>query len=248
MKLRHGKLSRGVWLWPSVSMVMLAGMIAEARTHVQPAVAEPHHARCRAAILAFPLIIKAADGTWTGRDTEMPQSAVQLLRPNMILSRDYVNDETHADVSLLLVDCKDARDLQGHYPPHCYPAQGQEWLKDQTLERTWHLPHMDITGMEYHFAPKSATDQELVVYNFFVMPRVPDITVSHKELDGVICEDINSVYLSGEDYQRRYYGASEFQLVTTKMTPEERDQAFIDLLSPNENLIRTLENRDPGGN
>ncbi len=29
------------------------------------------------------------------------------------------------------------------------------------------------------------------------------------------------------------------------MTQQERDQAFLDLLSPNEKLIWTLENRDP---
>lgn len=246
MKLRHGKLSFGVWLWPMVSILMLIGMIAEARTHVQPAVAEPHLARCRAAIDAFPVIVKGASAAWMGRDTEVPVSATQLLRPNKILSRDYVNDETEASVSLLIVDCGDARDLQGHYPPNCYPAQGQKLLAKQ--QRTWQLPHMEITGMEYHFAPKSLTYQEQVVYNFFVLPLVPGVAVSHKELDGVICPDIGSVYTSGEDYQRRYYGAAEFQLVTgPRMTQQERDQAFLDLLSPNEKLIRILENRDPGG-
>jgi hypothetical protein len=81
------------------------------------------------------------------------------------------------------------------------------------------------------------------------MPRVPAMTVSHKELDGVICSDIGSVYTSGEDYQRRYYGAAEFQLVTgPQMKRQDRDQALIDLLSSNESLLRTLENRpDAGG-
>jgi hypothetical protein len=248
LKLRRGKFGSGVWLWPMVSILMLVGMVAEARTHVQPAVAEPHLARCRAAIAAFPLVIPGATGTWTGSDTEVPTSATQLLRPNGDpLSRDYVNDQTKALVSLLLVHCKDARDMQGHYPPNCYPAQGQSLIGKGEL-RTWHLPHMDITGMEYHFEPKSPTELERVVYNFFVMPRVPGVTVSHKELDGVICSDIDSVYTSGEDYQRRYYGAAEFQLVTgPRMTRRERDQAFLDLLSPNEKLIWTLENRDAGG-
>jgi Protein of unknown function (DUF3485) len=247
VKLRRGKLPPGVWLWPMVSILMLLGMIAEARTHVQPAVAEPHLARCRAAIDAFPITIRGAWGVWMGRDTDVPVSATQLLRPNKILSRDYLNDATKTTVSLLIVDCGDARDLQGHYPPNCYPAQGQKLLS--SLPRTWHLPHMDITGMEYHFAPKSPTDQERVVYNFFVMPVAPGVTVSHKELDGVICPDITSVYTSGEDYQRRYYGAAEFQLVTgPRMTEQQRDQALLDLLSPNETLIRILENREPGGN
>ena len=182
-----------------------------------------------------------------GRDTEIPTSATKLLRPNRILSREYLNDETKTVVSLLLVDCGDARDLQGHYPPNCYPAQGQRLMDQQP--RVWHLPHMDIHGMEYHFGPKSPTNEEQVVYNFFVMPMAPGRTVSHKELDGVICPDITSVYTSGEDYQRRYYGAAEFQLITgPRMTPEQRDQALLDLLGANESLIRILENRNPGGN
>jgi hypothetical protein len=144
------------------------------------------------------------------------------------------------------VDCKDARDLQGHYPPNCYPAQGQPLISQ--VQRTWQLPNMDIDGMEYHFAPESQTGAEKVVYNFFVTPRVPGVAVSHKELDGVICRDIGSVYKSGEDYQRRYFGAAEFQLVSgSEMTTQERDQAFIDLLGPNEDMIKTLENRPPGG-
>jgi hypothetical protein len=74
------------------------------------------------------------------------------------------------------------------------------------------------------------------------------LTVSHKELDGKICPDISSVYTSGEDYQRRYYGAAEFQLVTgPQMKPQDRDEALIDLLSSDESLLRTLENRPDAG-
>jgi hypothetical protein len=230
---------------------MLAGMVAEARTHVQPTEAEPYLRRCRAAIAAFPMMIQTPSGAWLGRDTKVPEPAIKLLHPNgEPLSRDYLNDETKQMVSLLIVNCKDARYLEGHYPPRCYPAQGEVEIKAETRPRTWRLAHIELTGMEYHFAPKSPTDQGQVVYNFFVMPRIPDLTVSHKELDGVICPDTHGVDKSGEDYQRRYYGAAEFQLVTApQMSPQERDRALIDLLSPNEKLIWTLENRpDAGGN
>jgi hypothetical protein len=248
LKLKHRNLSRGLWLWPSVSCLMLIGMIAEARTHVQPTEAEPHLRRCREAIAAFPRTIETPTGTWTGEDTKMPEPAIKLLLPNAILSRIYVNDRTKDVVSLLIVNCGNARYLQGHYPPNCYPAQGENELKEKRQARVWHLPHMDITGMEYHFLSKGPTDPDQVVYNFFVMPFVPGVTVAHKELDGVICPDIDSVYKSGEDYQRGYFGAAEFQLVTgPELTPQERDQAFIDLLSPNENILWTLENRGPGG-
>ena len=248
MKVKHRNLSRGLWLWPTVSCLMLLGMVAEARTHVQPIAAAPHLARCRAAIEAFPRTIETPTGMWTGRDTEMPEPAIKLLLPNAILSRVYVNDKTKGVVSLLIVNCGNARYLQGHYPPNCYPAQGENEDKDQRRARTWHLPHMDVTGMEYHFLGKSPTDQDRVVYNFFVMPYVPGRTVAHKELDGKIFPDIDAVYLSGEDYQRGYFGAAEFQLVTgPELTREERDQAFIDLLSPNESVLWTLENCGPGG-
>jgi hypothetical protein len=227
---------------------MLAGMMAEARTHIQPSEADPHLLRCRKAFSSVPLLVRIPGGAWVGMNTPIPKPAIQLLQPNAVLSRQYRNDQTRESVSLLIVNCGDARDLMGHYPPICYPSQGEEEIKDETVARVWHLPHMDIGGMEYHFAAKSPTDHEQAVYNFFVMPLVPSLTVSHKELDGVICPDINSVYTSGEDYQRRYYGAAEFQLVTgPRMTPQERDQAFVDLLTPCENLLLTLENRPPGG-
>jgi hypothetical protein len=241
-------LRRGIWLWPAVSILMLIGMLAEARTHVQPSEAAPHLQRCASAIAAFPYVIDTPNGSWTGKDTEMPTPAIQLLRPNAILSREYINQQRKLVVEFLIVNCSDARDLQGHYPPNCYPAQGESELMDERRFRIWHLPHMDVGGMEYHFAAKSPTDNGQVVYNFFVMPLVPALTVSHKELDGVICPDISSVYTSGEDYQRRYYGAAEFQLVTDpQMKSQDRDQALIDLLSPNETLLKTLENRLSAG-
>lgn len=228
---------------------MLCGMIAEARTHVDPKEAAPHLARCRDAIAAVPNVIVGDAGTWVGHETKIPKPAIELLNPNAILSRDYMmNNQARQLVSLLIVNCGDAYYLMGHYPPICYPSQGEKEIDNTRVARVWHLPQMDIQGMEYHFAAKSPTDHEQVVYNFFVMPLVPSLTVAHKELDGVICPDMDSVYASGEDYQRTYYGATEFQLVTgPQMTPQERDQALIDLLTPCQSLLRTLENRPPGG-
>lgn len=249
MKSRHRNLGRGIWLWPMISLLMLTGMVAESRTHLQASEATPHLQHCRDAVNAVPYLIPASAGAWVGRDVEVPRPAIELLHPNAILSREYVNDQARELVSLLIVNCSNAADLMGHYPPNCYPAQGKEELKDQTVARVWHLPHMDINGMEYHFAAKSPTDQEQVVYNFFVMPLVPGRTVSHKEFDGVIYPDITCVYTSGEDYQRRFYGAAEFQLVTgPQMTPQQRDQALLEMLTPCENLLLTLENRPSGGN
>jgi hypothetical protein len=246
--IRRGKLSTGTWLWPAVAILMLGGIVAEARTHLKPADADKHLEQCRLAILAVPTTIVGPYGTWSGSGAgaEIPAAATNLLHPNVILSRKYVRAGDEAEsVSFLIVDCGDARDLQGHYPPNCYPAQGQN--KISSTPRIWHLKDMDVSGIEYHFAPRDQVGDEEVVYNFFVTPHVPGAMVSHHKLDGVICPDMDSIYASGEDYQRRWFGAAEFQLVSTvQMSQEQRDNAFIDLLSPNENVIRTLENRGPG--
>src|SRR5450432_2229925 len=221
---RAGKMSKGVWLWPVISVFMLAGMLAEASTHIKPADADQHLADCRAAIDNIPTTIVGVTGNiWSGSDEQVPAAATQLLQPNKILSRHYVNHNVDnqndmQNVQLLIVDCSDARDLQGHYPHNCYPAQGQDEISQQS--RTWHLNDMDIEGIEYHFVGNEM-GEDVVVYNFFVTPAIPGKLVSHPELNGVICRDINSVYTSGEDYQRRYYGAAEFQLVSkTIMTRE----------------------------
>jgi hypothetical protein len=244
---KRGKMNRGVWIWPVISALMLIGMMAEARTHVKPADADQHLANCRKAIDAIPFTIAGPTGNiWSGSTVAVPASATQLLQPNIILSRLYVKHgaESQADiqnVALLIVHCTDARDLQGHYPANCYPAQGQKQLSKE--DRIWHLKDMDIPGIEYHFAG-DGLDEESVVYNFFITPMIPGKLVSHPELNGQVCPDMNSVYLSGEDYQRKYYGAAEFQVVSkAPMTRQQRDQAFIDLMTPCENVIRTLENR-----
>jgi hypothetical protein len=247
--MKHRHLGRGIWLWPTISLCMLAGMMVEARTQVQASEADPHLARCRIAVDKVPEVIQSPDGPWIGSPSKVPDSAIQLLQPNAILSLRYVNQHFSDAVSLLIVNCRNAGDLMGHYPPICYPSQGEEEMTKQRQARVWHLPHMDVHGMEYHFAPKSPTDEEQTVYNFFVIPRVPSRTVAHKELDGVICPDMDGVDASGEDYQRRHFGAAEFQLVTGPgLTPQQRDQAMVDLLTPCEDLILTLENRPSGGN
>ena len=243
------KTSKGVWLWPLVSIMMLIGIVAEAGAHIHPD--DPrvvkYQAACRQAINDIPFTLVGPTGTmWTGTKSEVATAATELLRPNTILSRQYVKQgNSGIFATLLIVDCSDARDLQGHYPPRCYPAQGQK--SEGSEPRTWHLSGMDINGMEYKFSQGELGDEQ-VVYNFFITPRVPGVAVSHKELDGVICRDMDDVYTSGEDYQRRYFGAAEFQVVMSgTMSAEERDAAFIDLMTPIQNVIRTLMNRDTGG-
>lgn len=86
----------------------------------RPADATAYHARVRAAAAAVP----TTDGDWVGTDVPLPAEATDQLRPNVAVSRRYVNRTTGQAVTVLLVQCGDVRDIAAHYPPACYPGQG----------------------------------------------------------------------------------------------------------------------------
>ena len=52
-------------------------------------------------------------------------------------------------MSFLLVQCRDARDLQGHWPPVCYRGQG--WVQSAALPRSWEVQDLQVEGMQYDF-------------------------------------------------------------------------------------------------
>jgi hypothetical protein len=225
---------------PALCLALLAALAAEAHTRVQPGDAEPFHARARAAIGSIPP--EMDNGNWVSEDVPEPPSATALLRPNAILSRHYLkrlSDGRTLSVGVLIVQCKDARDMQGHYPPRCYPANGATLVEQ--LPRTWLIGGVTISGMEYYFTQLTqGRNEDLRVYNFFVIPRIPGLA-DH----GVygIYPDIEAVYKSGEDYQRRYYGAAQFQFVfPNELSQSVRDQIMTELLENNVSVIRALTN------
>ncbi len=246
MVSRRNKLS-GAVLWPAVTGLLLIGIFAEASTRLKPDDAEPYMRRCRAAIESIPMQI----GGWQGRDQAQPAAAIKLLNPNKIISREYERQDIASDkeqIFLLLVQCRDARDLQGHYPPNCYPAQGDREVSHEV--RSWKIGDATIHGTEYNFQlpPSSGmvVSDTVIVYNFFITPHVPGRIVSHPELDGASCPDIGAIYKSGEDYQRRYYGAAEFQVVMPgHMSREQRDQVFEEIMGPLMPVIQVLMNHEP---
>jgi exosortase len=85
---------------------------------------ESYHARIRAAVDAVPYRI----GTAIGTDAVVSPGTIRILRPNAILERRYEIQglPTRDGFGLIVVHCSDVRDLDGHYPPKCYPAHG--WI------------------------------------------------------------------------------------------------------------------------
>jgi hypothetical protein len=215
---------------PLLSVAMLVGIVAENRTYLKAEQFEPYHQTVKAAIEAIPYGI----GTWIGKDEPVPEAAMALLKQPVIVSRRYVDtaadmiDQPDRTASLLFVQCKQSADMVGHYPPNCYRTHGNEMVA--AIERDWMVDDMKITGMEYRFE-RRVDGQKLykTVYNFLLVPGKG------------IKRDMEGVKASAEDYQQRYYGAAQVQVVfnTIDAPPpgkeaeevQKRDEIFKILIS-----------------
>jgi len=144
----------------------------------------------------------------------VPRSARELLSANVILSRRYHNPNTGQSVSLLLVHCKDARDIAGHYPPNCYPSQG--WTQRNREDYTWGIAGDSVPVRSYLFTMERPTgDQKMRVLNTLLLP------------DGELTREMSVVRQAAADYQARFYGAGQLQVVVnSRMSPTRRQAIF----------------------
>ncbi len=214
---------------PLLCLLVLAGIAADDARHVQPQDAAPYHARAKQAVESYPYVI----GYWTGSDEDIPTAAVNLLRPNVIVSRHYKkqadNWREERDAHLLIVQCADSRDMTGHYPPICYPANGEPELSERPF--AIRVRGLSVRGREYVFdtRQKRIGMSRKSVYNFFVVPG-----------RGIV-PDISDVRAAASDYQRRCFGAAQFQVVmNADLPPEERDEIFTTLIGAGVEVVNVL--------
>lgn len=218
------------WLGPALALLLLAGLAARNMTFPSPADAEPHHARVRAAESQVPFRF----GDWEGRDKEVIRAAIELLHPNVIISRQYYNHQSAVGASLLLVHCKDASDLRGHYPPICYPSNGWQYVS----ERPWteHIAGFDINGKKYTYRIDSAgSPVEVEVANVLVLP------------DGRMIWDMDQVYRLSGDFVRKFFGAGQVQVVVraAQTDQRQRDEAVRELIEAAAPLIQAMRSGNP---
>lgn len=221
----RGRLDNWHHWSPLLALVLLAVMGGAAMMRPGPADAEPYHQRVRDAAEQMPYRID----DWTGTPVEAPRQAVELLKPNVLVSRSYKHEKTGERVEFLLVHCKDARDMAGHYPPICYPAHG--WEAEGAEPADWRVNGVHITGMQYRFSyhrPLHGTTR-IVIDNFMIMP------------DGEFLRQIDGVYNAAADYTLHFYGAAQIQLVTTdRMSDERRRELFHKFIGANLDVINAL--------
>ena len=204
---KPGRARRFAAAAPLLSAAMLLAAAAWGLTLPSAADAAPHHARVRAAVAAAPLEV---DG-YRGRDAEVAVEAVELLRPNVILSRSFVDQTPRRRgepvtrspwAQLLIVQCQDARDILGHWPPVCYEANG--YTPGAVEDTRWSLGGRGLPGRRYHFSKGGGLGepQRIVVANFLVLP------------DGRVVRDMAEVIDAGGDYRVRSFGAAQVQVLT----------------------------------
>jgi hypothetical protein len=233
---------------PVMAATLLAGLALEQRSYVKPQDVEPYHANAKAAIDQIPYAL--VQGRWTGKDQPLPTAAQKLLRPNAWISRTYEDKQRNElgaggsalsggrerAATLLIVQCRDSRDMLGHYPPRCYRSHGMEQKSAQP--RDWTVGDLTIPGVEYEFEQKLVgLTYRTTVYNFFVVPG--------GRTNEPLRRDMHAVRDAAEDYQQRYYGAAQFQVVfqglsSTDLSRAERDDIFRTLIEPTIPVIKTL--------
>jgi len=203
---------------------LLGGLTAQKLSYSSPAGVEEYHQSVRIAIEAIPSRI----GLWIGEDIKVPQAALALLRPNGICSRRYTHQKTNQNFQLLVLHCRDARDMQGHYPPVCYPAQG--WTLRTAQPTEWIAGGLVIPAMIYEFDQAFPTYSiKLVIANVLILP------------DGSMPRDIAGVRTLAADYTMRNLGAGQIQIVFHAYTKiDQYDEIIQTVLNENHNIITNL--------
>src|SRR3954447_13582158 len=104
--MRHSLLKSPGLAW-ALSLALLGGIAWTRRSMTPPPESAPYHDAVRAAAAAAPTRI----GTWVGKDVPIPNEAVKVLRPNVVISRHFTDVVSGESVTFLLVHCTDIRDL-----------------------------------------------------------------------------------------------------------------------------------------
>jgi len=216
----------GSWLnkfgAPILTVLLLAGVAAD-NLRVDPAEAEPFHARAARAIAASPKTF----GDWLFvRDIPQPTDAEEMLKPNGYLDRLYLNWRTGHYAEVLLDQCKDSRDMEGHYPRVCYPSTG--CAIDAFHAVTWAAGGLEIPGCDYTIRRPNGTT--MFVRDFFILP------------DGGMCRDMESVNASAKDFRQTVYGVAQIQVLffDASVGVAQRDSEFATIVRAYRPVIDTL--------
>jgi len=175
---------------------------------------------------ALPMLL----GTWAGTDTDVAPQATELLKPNVILQRQYEDLASNDWFNLLIVHCGEVGDMLGHYPPRCYPNHG--WVIDQTNTDTLKLGSDSIPATTYELSwSNDRSRMPLRISNFFIVPSSA----------GSFAPDMEALRSATRTRLSASLGAAQVQIITPGTMPEERVREITRLVMPAiEDAVRTI--------
>jgi len=233
------KFAKPRYIPAMLTVALLMGLSADTLSRPGPGDASPYHARVKATVAQM-----ATPQGWTFKDLEIPSGAVMLLKPNAQVCRQYTT--LTRQFQFLLIQCSDARDMGGHYPPVCYPASGWVAVMDEQAkprpvpvarEMTWMIGDRVIHGMEYEFTGNIGGQSiTRTVDNLLILPLGPE-----REC---YMQDMDKIRAAASDYLHQFDGAAQIQLIFDGAVPEnERRELFTQLIGKNMNVLNVLEQR-----
>jgi hypothetical protein len=225
------KLTQFQFIAPLVALAMVIGLFLQVRTYAAQDDSAPFHAKIRQLVARIPNQI----GRWEGADGKVPQAAGKLLKPNAMFCRHYRNDSTGRTATVLLVHCRDSRDMTGHYPPVCYPGHGWTSIGDVQY-RTLPLWGREAPFAVYQFSQSEVNRTlQFVIYDLFILPKAGMVNT------------MAAVVSASADYRTRPYGAAQLQVIFDAGEPEsERIDSLQELLAPFAGVVDSLNVRDGG--
>ncbi|MBL9118657.1 MAG: exosortase-associated EpsI family protein [Phycisphaerae bacterium] len=179
----------------------------------------------QAAIVAGMENVPFQIGTWVGSPVPIPTDQQEILHPNALLSRQYSKIGERGPgtiVTMLLVHCSDVRDMDGHWPLHCYPKSG--WTKDADVKTikvdgAGSLKH-DFAWVRFTIADGGSTPRVMTVFYTFILP------------DGRIETDMKAVSDRSKRKSDSSKGVAQFQFVFSgDVTPERCAQVAKELIT-----------------
>ncbi|MGI9013219.1 MAG: exosortase-associated EpsI family protein [Phycisphaerales bacterium] len=172
-------------------------------------------------------------GAWVGQDVPVVQAARELLSTNAIFSRMYRKLPDGPHITVVAVYVSDARDLDGHYPPVCYPNAGWTAMRSDSGNPHSSLSYQGtmIPTAVYEFTREDRDGRVagLRIHDFFVLPN------------GVMSRDMDDVRRQSSRLDDSMQGSAQIQFVMDRAySPDEARAWCEELLPVLDELFRSL--------
>lgn len=193
----------------------------------EPPGAEPYFERIRQAGAG----VAPRIGPWVGEDVAVPGRVTTVLKPNLLLSRQYTNIENGSHAGLLLVHCSNAHHMVGHFPMRCYPASG--WEAQEQKARAISAGGLNLPATEYRFTQSgldgTGGERSITVVNVLMRPG------------GLVLRDMDELSRSIVGANGPGYGAGQMQFYFEgTLQPDQIDSAIRALLAGYEPVVAAI--------